>query len=90
MCLPIHYGEVVVHTAVMRSGVCMVIEGEGALRCSINLSPKVLADSPMYSSLQLLNFLCNVIPILGGYQEVFDGVAFLEVDLDPHFATKIF
>ena len=28
----------------------MVIDGEGALRCSFNLSPKVLADSPMYSS----------------------------------------
>ena len=28
--------------------------GDGALRCSLNLSPKVLSDSPMYSSGQLM------------------------------------
>ena len=28
----------------------MVKDGEGAMRCSLNLSSKVLADSSMYSS----------------------------------------
>ena len=28
--------------------------GDGAFKCSLNLSSKVLPDSPMYSSLQLI------------------------------------
>ena len=50
--VPTQYGEIV-HTDLMTWGVTMVIEGEGALRCSLNLSPEVLATSPMYSSSQL-------------------------------------
>ena len=34
-------------------------------------------------------FLCDVIPILGSHQEVFDGAASLEVNLDPNFATNV-
>ena len=46
-----HYGETV-QTDVMPRGVTMVIDGEGALKCSISLSSKMLADSTIYSSLQ--------------------------------------
>ena len=30
--------------------------GDGALRCSLDLSPKVIPDSPVYSSVQ---FICG-------------------------------
>ena len=40
--LPTHYREIV-HTDAMTRGATMVIDGERALRCSLNLSPKVLA-----------------------------------------------
>ena len=41
--LPTHF-EKLVHADVITRGVTMVIEGEGALRCSLNLSPKGLAN----------------------------------------------
>ena len=34
----------------------MLVDGGGALRCSLSLSPNVLQDSPMYSSGQ---FICG-------------------------------
>ena len=46
-----HCGEIV-HADVMPRSVAMVIDGEGALRCSLSLSPKVIADCPMYSFAQ--------------------------------------
>ena len=44
----------------------MVMDGEGVLRCSLNLSAKFLADSPMYSSSQstLLAFVSIYDPTL--------------------------
>ena len=56
--------------------------GEGAFKCSLNLSPKFLADSPMYSSSHstLLNLNLYITPlfkdwifILEGHKEVLDG-----------------
>ena len=50
MLLSPHYTEVV-KCGRMTSDVTMVIYGgDGAFRCSLNLSPNVLAVSPMYSS----------------------------------------
>ena len=51
MVLPAHYAEVV-QRHLMTSDVVMFKDGDGALMCSLNLSPKVLPDSPMYSLLQ--------------------------------------
>ena len=34
-------------------------------------------------------FLCNVIAIIWGHQEVLDGVVFFKKDLDPHLTTNI-
>ena len=34
-------------------------------------------------------FLFDIIPILGGHQEVLYGVSFLEVDLDSNIATNV-
>ena len=48
--LPIYYGEAVKFDG-MPCCVSMIINGEGALRCSLYLSPKVLSVSPMYSIL---------------------------------------
>ena len=62
--------------------------GEGALRCSLYLSPNVLADSLMYSSLQSsLSHLNRYImplfvvwhPCLRRYKCILDGSAALEV-----------
>ena len=49
LVFPPHYAEFF-HGNIMTSDVKVVIGGEGALRCSLNLSPNVLEDSPMYSS----------------------------------------
>ena len=48
--IPIHYGEAVKLDG-MTYGVCLVIDGEGPLRCSLYLSPNFLLVSPMYSIL---------------------------------------
>ena len=42
MLFPAHYTEVV-QVGSVTSGVTMVMDGEGAFRCSLNLSPNVLA-----------------------------------------------
>ena len=66
--------------------------GDGALRCSLSLSPKVLPDSPIYSSGHdvcafksiydptLLKF---VVPVLEGHKKGFNGVGLFEIYLDP-------
>ena len=48
LLFPAHYTEVVDVGSVI-SDVTVVIDGEGAFRCSFNLSPNVLAVSPIYS-----------------------------------------
>ena len=59
MHLPTHYGKGI-HPGMMTCGVGMVQMGERVLKCSLHLSPKVLADSTKYSSshsnLSHLNF----------------------------------
>ena len=56
-CLPTHYG--VVHTDVMTYGVGMVTDGRRALRCFLSPSPKILADSLVFSSSQsCLSYMC--------------------------------
>ena len=50
LVFPCQYTEIINRYSVTRD-VNMVMYGEGAFRCSLNLSPKFLADSPMYSSL---------------------------------------
>ena len=56
----------------MTSDVVMVNNGGGALMCSLNLSPKVLSDSPVYSSsqstlphlyLQITPLFCSVLSL---------------------------
>ena len=73
--------------------------GEGGFRCSLNLSPKDLEDSPMYSSSQshpvtlvsvddstlFLDWIC----IFGRHQGVFDGRSSLEVHCYPIFAANV-
>ena len=49
MLFSAHYTEVV-QSGGMTCGVTVVTDGGGAFRCSLNLSPNVLAVSPMYSS----------------------------------------
>ena len=51
VCLPTHHGEVV-HTDVMLRDVAMFIDRWRGPEVSLRLSPKVLVDSPVYSSLQ--------------------------------------
>ena len=73
---------------------------EGAFRCSLYLSPKVLEVSPMYSSSQprLLHWYLYMAPLwlsigslsLGETQKVFDGFATLEVSLDAISTTDPF
>ena len=43
-----HYTEAI-NSGIMTCDGIMVIDG-GCFKCSLNLSPKVLADSPIYSS----------------------------------------
>ena len=95
MQFPAYYGKVV-YTDVMPSGVSLVRDGEGTIRCFLILSPKILADSlsiPHHTPVCYIctcRFLCDVVPIIRGHQEVPDGVTSFEIDLDPHFATNIF
>ena len=49
MWLPTHSGEIL-KPGMMIWGLSMALMMEGALSYSFNLSPKVLGDSPMYSS----------------------------------------
>ena len=46
------YNAEISNGGIMTCDVLVVIYGKGAFRCSLNLSPKVLDDSPMYSSSQ--------------------------------------
>ena len=73
--------------------------GEGALRCSLYLSPKLLPVSHVYYILQPglitsapaydLPFLDDAVFVLGHYQEFLNCVATLKVNLDSYFATYV-
>ena len=75
----------------------MVKYGGGALRCFLNLSPKVLADFTYVLPLKIHkitlepvdypNFLCDLIPVFWGHQEVPDGVFSFKVYLNLHLTT---
>ena len=71
--------------------------GEGALRCSLSFPQRSLKIP--YVPLTTIHFVTHmhiycffvydIISILGDHQEVLDGIASFEVDLDPHLATNI-
>ena len=71
--------------------------GDGALRCSLNLSSKFLADSPIYSSSQftlshlylyMTTFLEEWIFILRSLEEVFDGMTSFGMYVNPIFLAN--
>ena len=62
MPLPPYYLEVML-SGRMACVIAVMMYGEGSLRCSLNLSPKVLKVSPMYSSLQVRSLHWN--PVYG-------------------------
>ena len=74
--------------------------GEGALRCSLNLSPNVLADSPIYIPHHIAtchtctciwcHSFCYGIFIFRCHQEVFDCFAPSKVDLYAMLLTYVF
>ena len=65
--------------------------GDGALRCSFNLSPKDLPDSPIYSSRQTLHWHLNQyksgINLIWG---AFFPCTTPQTPLQPHFSNTIF
>ena len=77
----------------------MFIYGGGVLRCSLNLSPKALPNSPVHFSLQPAwvnlkhvdhpTFPGDGILVLGSYQKVPDSVSSLEMNLSSSFITNI-
>ena len=70
----------------------MVIYWKGGFRCSLNLSPNVLEDSSMYSSLHstLSHLLGYKIFVLGCHQEVSDGFATFEYTCIQYFLQTVF
>ena len=74
--------------------------GDGALRCSFNLSSKFLADSAIYSSSQStlshLNlymtplFIVDWVFVLWGHEVVFDGVTTFPVYINPILLANVF
>ena len=71
----VHSGEIV-HLDGMTCGAGLVIDGEGALRCSLYLSPKVLPVLPIYSTIHpgwsiipeyYPSFAGDVVLVLGGH-----------------------
>ena len=84
----------------MTSDVKMVIYCGGAFRCSLNLSPNVLDDFPVYSlshlhpiafvSVDDTTLLCNGTLIFGSHQKGFDGITSFTIHLYPMFSEYIF
>ena len=66
--------------------------GEGAFRCSLNLSSKFLADSPIYSSsnppCMTPTFFRDWIFILWRHEEVFDGMTSFKMYFNPIFLAS--
>ena len=87
--LPANYGKIV-HTDDVLRGVPMVIEGEGALRCSFSLlTPYIFLLTIHLVTLIPVDcptFLSDIIPVLWVHQDVLDGVASLKVD--PNLMTN--
>ena len=46
------YDGEAINAGKMSHSLTILVDGEGLLRCSLSLYPKVLPNSPMYSSLQ--------------------------------------
>ena len=100
MLLPPYYLEVILSggmACIVNAGLCI---GEGSFRCSLNLSPKVLEVSPVYSSLNVRSpalepaddptFVFHGVLVLGGNQEVFNGAITFEVGLYAISTTDLF
>ena len=73
--------------------------GDGALRCSFNLSSKFLADSPIYSSSQstlshlnlyMTHFFADWVFVLWGHEVVFDGMTTFQVYINPILLANVF
>ena len=73
--------------------------GEGGFRCSLNLSPKVLEDSPIYFFITIhpvtlvsvndSTLLQDWIFVFGRHQEVLDGGASFTVHLYPKLLANV-
>ena len=89
----------IIHPAMMTCDVGMVIDGGRSLEMFLQpfsnspcrfpyvlliTLPPVTLTSVYYTTL-----LCDVILILRGHLEAFNGITSLEMDLDPHFATNV-
>ena len=64
--------------------------GDGALRCSLSLSLKVLPDSPdvwAFKPVYDPTFFKFVVPVLGGHEKGFSGGIPFEMHLDPKVFT---
>ena len=74
--------------------------GDRGFRCSLNLSPKVLEDSPIYSTSQSTLFtmisvddstlFLDWISVFGSHQEVLDSGASLAIHLYPKLSANVF
>ena len=71
--------------------------GEGALRCSLNLSSKFLADCPMYSwsqstlphlYLYMTPLLLRIGSLSLGVMKIFDGMTSLQMYFNPIFSAS--
>ena len=82
MPLPPYYLEIMLSGSMVHV-IAMIIYEEGSLRCSLNLSPKVLEVSPMYSSLQVRsphwNKYMSPLVLAMGYLSLGDTSRFLMV-----------
>ena len=90
-------GEIV-HPGVMTCGVGMVIYGEGDMECSLSLSPKVLADPPIYSIshpnlLHIYPYITPLFCVMLSFRTTRRPLMVLpplEMDLNSHFTTNVF
>ena len=90
------------HSGLSRGPVVDVCKcmGEGALRCSLYLSPSVLPDSPMYCPVQLMlgHLYLYMTPLLvslgslslGAISNLFDSTSSFEMYLDALFVAGSF
>ena len=99
VCLHAHCGELV-HTDAMPRHVTMVIDGGRSSEMFFQPFPKNPCRLPYVFLLTIHpvtlmhadypTLLSDIIPVLGSHQEVFDGVAFFKIDLEPHLTANNF
>ena len=93
VCLTTHGGKII-HTDVMTRDVAMVTDGGRGLEVYLELFPKSTCRFTFVIQLvtctySLPHFLCDLFPVLGGHQEVPDGVTSFKMNLDSHLTTNI-